>query len=335
MFEELLKKIRENTFSDESLSITHAGLEEEDVTRLVEALNENRHIRKLDLSYNSIGNGGAAALLDLLVRPLDEIDLTASNIGPSGAERLSKLRIQTLKLSGNPIGKEGESFFADAVIVNLYLDECGITENGIALLLKNEHIRNLALSNNDISIDAVLAFPTEGCLLERLDLSQNNLFDESIAGIDNLKSLKFLDLGSNSLDGQSALAISKLSSLKTLILSQNKIKPDAVKIILQNSNIETLNLFNNKLFFSEDDRLPKNNSIVTMDLSRNRLDEKSHNVLKQLLENSALENLDLSGNQLGSSEMEMLTQYKNQSASLKRVSLIDNHPVSRKKRFVE
>ncbi len=339
MFDELLKKIGENTFTDEILSITHGGLEEEDVINLVRELNKNPYIKKLNLSYNLIGNGGAAALAGL-VRPLDEIDLTANNIGPSGAEHLSKLCMQTLKLSGNPIGKKGESFFADAAIVNLYLNECGITENGITLLLRNKRIKNLALSNNNISIDAVLAFPEEGCLLEELDLSQNNLFDDNILGIGNLERLKFLDLGSNSLTSESALVISQLPALKTLILGQNQINADGVKIILKNGSIKILNLFNNELSFSESDSLPENNSIVTIDLSDNQLDERCKNVLKQLLKIPTLTSLDLSGNQLGKSEVEILNQYK--SGSLKTINLIDNpgvrdkqFPGAKKRQFTE
>jgi Ran GTPase-activating protein (RanGAP) involved in mRNA processing and transport len=327
MFQTLLANIRDNQLTDECLTLTNQELNSEDMVQLAAAIESNPYIKSLDLSYNAIDDDGAEVLSK--ISQLTEINLTANQIGPKGAEHLAKSELKKINLTANLIGDEGAAYFVGNLRLDtLSLSECGLTEVGVNSIVKNINLKSLSLSNNNISPEETIVFP-EDSQLESLDLSQNTLYDETVFEITKLKKLKLLNLHSNNIDDDGALALSQMTSLKTLILGQNYITKIGAMYIFNTRSIEMLNLFNNRLEFLEADDFPENHTLVEINLTHNFLNDRCEAVLKQLASITTLEKLDLSSNEIGEKGAEILMKYK--TPMLNSICLMDN-PVFNKRK---
>lgn len=173
-FEDLLQAI-ENNIVENELRICGAGAEEgsrtehalddDKVIRLVNALQKNTKITKLDLSCNLIGDRGAIALATLST--ISELDVESNNIGITGATALANGKFKKLNLGMNRIGYNSngditddekkaliEAFSANVNLEKVNLNTCDLnTEHHgemISKIIVGSSIKILNLDFNDL-----------------------------------------------------------------------------------------------------------------------------------------------------------------------------------------
>ena len=113
--------------SVKTIDASNWGIDDNNVTDLVELLNTNLFIKKVNLSRNNIGEG--AKLLGKLIY-VNDINLSYNNVMDEQIEALAKSSIQRLDLSRNLItDKAGEILAEHSVQVYLKLDKTQISEN--------------------------------------------------------------------------------------------------------------------------------------------------------------------------------------------------------------
>ncbi|KFX30232.1 GALA protein [Ralstonia solanacearum] len=129
------------------------------------------HLESLNLKGARIGNGGAQLLAKLSLKTLNVAD------GGIGVEGCAALRdspvLETLDMSGNPIGGLGPQYLAGSEsIKKLRLCCCGVTDPGIQALSKNNQLTSLDVSGNHIGNEALKELAASPSLTE-LDVSRN------------------------------------------------------------------------------------------------------------------------------------------------------------------
>jgi Ran GTPase-activating protein (RanGAP) involved in mRNA processing and transport len=103
-----LSKTMESLHEMQSVNLAKAGIDNDGVRMLANALKQNKTVIQIDLRVNRIGAEGASALADAL--------------------KVNKL-VTNIKLSHNGIGAEGAAALADALKVNksvkIFTTMCG------------------------------------------------------------------------------------------------------------------------------------------------------------------------------------------------------------------
>ncbi|XP_058624174.1 NACHT, LRR and PYD domains-containing protein 3-like isoform X3 [Onychostoma macrolepis] len=222
----------------EKLCLSDCGVTDEGCAALASALRSNpSHLRHLDLSENKLGES-VNILSDVLQDPdckLEKLCLSDCGVTDEGCAALaSALRsnpshLRHLDLSVNELG-ESVNLLSDVLqdpdckLETLWLDYCGVTDEGCAALASAlrsnpSHLRHLDLSVNELGesvnlLSDVLQDPD--CKLETLCLSDCGVTDEGCAALasalrSNPSHLRELDLSRNKL-GDSAVKL--LSDLK-------------------------------------------------------------------------------------------------------------------------
>ncbi|KAK7124022.1 hypothetical protein R3I93_022204 [Phoxinus phoxinus] len=222
----------------EKLWLWDCGVTDEGCAALTSALRSNpSHLRKLDLSRNQIGDSVhlLSAVLEDPHCKLENLQLWDCGVTDEGCAALtSALRsnpshLRKLDLSRNKLGDSVHLLSAvledpHCKLENLWLRDCGVTDEGCAALTSAlrsnpSHLRELDLSRNKLGdsvrlLSAVLEDPH--CKLETLWLSCCGVTDEGCAALtsalrSNPSHLRTLDLSGNKL-GDSDMKL--LSDLK-------------------------------------------------------------------------------------------------------------------------
>ena len=253
-----LKLSHNKIFNDKSSHITNLMM----FTKVIEI---NTNIQKLDMSYNSISDDGAAAISDCLKKnvSLQELNLASNNITNEGVKKISEAitmtaTLQKLNLNNNNISDDGVEAVSKSLKLNKSLQELNlrrglgefavITDKGAKSISEaiqaNTALQKLDLSGHKISDDGVAAI--SDCLkinvsLQELNLASNNITDvgaKKIAeAIQVVKTLQKLDLSGNNISDEGMVAISdslKINiSLQELNLQSNKITDVGAKKIAE------------------------------------------------------------------------------------------------------
>ncbi|CAH3103680.1 unnamed protein product, partial [Porites lobata] len=300
-----------------------------DIVTLSKALSVNSSLTNLDLSYNSIGDSGAASLSQALAvnSSLTNLDLTGNDIGCSGAAPLSQAlavnsSLTNLDLHGNSIGYSGAASLSQALAVNSSLTNLNLSGNRIGdsgaaslsqALAVNSSLTNLDLHGNSIgysgaaSLSQALAVNSS---LTNLNLSYNSIGDSGAVSLSQAlavnSSLTNLDLWRNSIGDSGAASLSQAlafnSSLTNLNLKLNDIGDSGAASLSQ--------------------ALAFNSSLTNLNLSLNFIGDSGAASLSQALAfNSSLTNLDLSLNSIGDSGAASLSQARAVNSSLTNLDL--------------
>ena len=154
------------------LKLSYCGLSEDESAVLCRQLSSVNQLQTLDLSYNSLGSGGAIIIADSIMKSgslsqLVDLNLDKCSLCKPGSSTLLDAlrkcaRIQFLSLSWNPIGNEGgdclsntiTSWGPDAELEILSSQECGLGMSGTFPLMKTvancKCLTYFKLSDNNI-----------------------------------------------------------------------------------------------------------------------------------------------------------------------------------------
>ncbi|XP_056116190.1 NACHT, LRR and PYD domains-containing protein 12-like isoform X2 [Rhinichthys klamathensis goyatoka] len=237
-----------------SVQLWECGVTDEGFASLTSALRSNpSHLRKLDLSWNKVGDSGVKQLSDLLQDPrckLEILWLSDCGVTDEGCAALtSALRsnpshLRELDLSLNKVGDFGVEQLSDLLqdphckLEILRLWDCGVTDEGDAALTSAlrsnpSHLRELSLSRNKVGdlgvkqLSDLLQDPH--CKLDILWLWDCGVTDEGCADLasalrSNPSHLRELDLSKNKVGDSGVKQLSDLlqdphCKLETLRLS--------------------------------------------------------------------------------------------------------------------
>ena len=309
---------------------------------LAGTLTENKSLRVLYLSCNTIGDPGADALADALTenKSLTELNLSYNNIGAPGAAALAgaltkNKSLRVLYLSGNTIGDPGADALADALTENKSLTELNLSYNNIGdpgaaaladALTKNKSLTVLNLSYNNIG--ALGAAALAGALTENKSLTELNLSYNNIGAL-----------------GAAALAdaLTANKSLTVLNLSYNNIgDPGAAALagaLTENKSLTVLYLYYNNIgdpgAAGLADALTKNKSLTVLNLCYNNIgahgdpgvagDPGAAALAGALTENKSLTELNLSVNNIGDPGAAALAGALTKNKSLTKLYLFHNN----------
>lgn len=265
--DELLQEIEK--FSDKKLSLKEWDLSDDDVEKLLPALQINPHIKELDLSLNYITNIGAKTLLTNLSN-IEVLSLQGNDLDSEGLNELdlTNCKLKTLDISSNPIGDAVDVFANIQTLTELNASECDITDEGAAKLFESSSIEKLDLTTNNISGTSFVNL-TNNTTLINLNLSQNDLLSQNLAFIKDNTTLSHLNLTSACIDDKGAGYLAQNKSLKELLLCQCFIGDRGAEFLSQNKTLEKLVLSGNNITEVGKQALDKSSSLIHINLRNN------------------------------------------------------------------
>ncbi len=158
---------------------------------------------KLELHYNKVGDTGAGAIAQLLLhssgRTLEVLDVGVNDIGEAGALELAKglakaYAIRSMDACRNSLGPRGAAAMLDALATvsaipmdKINISTCNIGNAGasaVGKLITRRGCRWFNLHDNGIHIRGAKAIAdslnSSACMIETLDLSENEIRDAGI-----------------------------------------------------------------------------------------------------------------------------------------------------------
>lgn len=273
----LLNNIKNNTFTDSTLFLAGLGLGDDDVSLLVNAIQQSSccmaTLKKLDISFNNITGKGAQLLATLdCLQTLDissnEISFEESKTLTEEIKALAKSKLQKLNISANLVGDFIGELSSSVNLTELIAAQCHITDLGANELFKSRHILKLNLSTNYI-IGASLNNFVSNATLKNLSLSQNGLSSGFFDAISKNKTLTSLNLTNVFVEKNHVKLLASNYVLTELNLTQCYIDDDGVQALSQSNTITTLELSNNRITDKGVDFLAENNNILKLGLNSN------------------------------------------------------------------
>ena len=343
------------------LGFSHLFFARPSLSTLYLALRVNTSLTSLDLSENSIGDGGGASSLTEALRvntSLTSLHLSCNSIGDEGASSLSKaLRVNTsltsLDLSQNSIGDEGASSLSKALRVNTSLTSLDLSQNSIGdegasslseALRVNTSLTSLHLSWNSIGAEGACSLSEAlrvNISLTSLNLYNNSIGDEGASSLSETlrvnTSLTSLDLSLNSIRAKGASFLSEAlrvnTSLTSLHLSKNSIGVEGASSLSEalrvNTSLTSLNLrftsIGDEGASSLSEALRVNTSLTSLNLRSTSIGDEGASYLSEALRvNTSLTSLNLFKNSIGDEGATSLSEALRVNTSLTSLHLLQN-----------
>jgi Ran GTPase-activating protein (RanGAP) involved in mRNA processing and transport len=293
---------------------------------LKEAILANPQLYVLKLSYNNLGDDGAAIIASAIFhngthRQVSLLDLGFNSIGDMGCGAIAlhclagNLNLQSLYLTGNQFGEQGALSIAGAILHGTSLKSLHLEANEIGPM-GIKAIAGAIVKNEARITQSVATGEMNGQLVRRMEdlyLGTTFISTDGFIAIPGMlltnTSIQTLSLCNNNLDDQDILLLSqaltqnKLVPLKTLHLSFNDITCQGIECLMNavwgSTTLREIKLDNNKL----KDRGAQLCAVVMTSVALNVLDLGFNRVttcgikalMKNLSENSSLRALGLSG----------------------------------------
>ena len=317
------------------INLSRRGLVSNDATLLKRAMQECPHLSVLKLSYNNLGDTGAAIIATGFVvseghhKNLSVLDLGFNGIGDDGCAALSlhavagNHTLRVLYLSGNRIGERGALSLSGAMLHGCSLTSLHMSANRIGAIgvqaiaravAENEACQNTqavqlnAPATNASSTEQIEKHTMQELYLGEISMEANAFVPIPSMLLTNL-SLRVLCLSNTGIDDQSmallaqALSRNKNVPLESVQLSFNQITCAGVECFMNavwgSKTLRELKLDNNKIR----DRGTQLSavaltaiSIEVLDLGFNRVTNVGIKALmKSISETTSLRSLGLSG----------------------------------------
>ncbi|XP_073510635.1 NACHT, LRR and PYD domains-containing protein 12-like isoform X2 [Phyllobates terribilis] len=279
-FSDLMEAIADSRI--EELRLAKNNLPDISCIHLASVIRNNKSLKILDLSHNSLSGPHFGELMEALSTPacrIQELLLARNNLSDTSCIKLaSAIRnnrsLKTLDLTGNHLYGPDYSDLMEALSSpDCRIEELRLASNNLpdtscffltSLIRNNPSLKKLDLAFNSLYGpyfgDLIDAISSRDCRIEELCLGCNNLVDRSCiqlaSGIRNNRSLKMLDLSDNNLYGPHFAGLMEaLSSadcrIEELRLARNKL-PDIscmqlASLIRNNRSLKKLDLTGNRL----------------------------------------------------------------------------------------
>ncbi|KAH6601384.1 hypothetical protein BASA50_001654 [Batrachochytrium salamandrivorans] len=244
--------------NQQEIIMPHHGIGIRGAQALAHVLKLNTTLVRLDLTNNSIKNGGVYIGSSLKAnRTLTHLNLSDNQMGPESGKAIATMiadntSLTTVLLRGNNLGDKEASYISDALKQNSTLEVLDLSYNqignlgGLALgvaLVANETLRDLNVSWNEMrsrGIGALLTGAKDNISLIYLNI-RNNGIGENGAAVNQFlarnTTVTTLDIGFTRCDDPSMIAIAKAieanHSLVTFNISGNPISDDVAQVILK------------------------------------------------------------------------------------------------------
>lgn len=153
------------------LGLEGAPLTVENTTRLARGLAGNRSLKRIDLSFNEMGDEQAIVLAaSLQGHPtLKVLNLTSNDIGARGAQALAQMletlpKIECVSVYNNPLGDEGAHVLGKSLIklkkcTQVYFDKSKLTSKALKALAQSAFLKpnleEVSLRGNKIDEEAL------------------------------------------------------------------------------------------------------------------------------------------------------------------------------------
>lgn len=193
-FSNLIQAFKENDPWGTDYCSTYGRLTLEKAEILTKALENNKHIKLIDIVYNDLGNRIGELMGNYLLEneTLTTLCLSGNQIDAVGVNFIGKAleknkTLLRLDLNRNPIGLEGAKILAEALAVNktllvLNLIECGIDNQGLVFiteaLRKNNTLQTVYVGFNlfdEIGAKSMLRALTVNTRLSGLNIWNNQI----------------------------------------------------------------------------------------------------------------------------------------------------------------
>ncbi len=208
---------------------------------LKKLIENDANLTTLDISGTKIGNAGATALANILLRNTKLLHLEIRNCGitADGARDFANAlktnkTLQTLYLRGNKIGDEGAKFLSVALKNNSLLKHLFLGNNAIGpdgakafaeALMVNRHLETLSLRNNEIELSGAEALVNAlkvNSSLHILNLANAGITEVGVKAFAEVLSINTtmqnLNCGHNDVEEEEDLMRDIISKLKYNIL---------------------------------------------------------------------------------------------------------------------
>ncbi|AEE77394.1 receptor protein kinase [Arabidopsis thaliana] len=296
------------------------SLSNNNFTGNINALSNNNHLQKLDLSHNNLSGQIPSSLGS--ITSLQHLDLTGNSFSGTLSDDLfnncSSLRY--LSLSHNHLeGQIPSTLFRCSVLNSLNLSRNRFSGNPsfVSGIWRLERLRALDLSSNSLSGSIPLgilslhnlkelqlqrnqfsgALPSDIGLcphLNRVDLSSNHFSGELPRTLQKLKSLNHFDVSNNLLSGDFPPWIGDMTGLVHLDFSSNELTGKLPSSISNLRSLKDLNLSENKLSGEVPESLESCKELMIVQLKGN---DFSGNIPDGFFD-LGLQEMDFSGNGL-------------------------------------
>jgi Ran GTPase-activating protein (RanGAP) involved in mRNA processing and transport len=317
-----------------SLSLDNCELGPEGAVAVAESLKVNRSIVSVCLARNLVGEKGAIALAEGLTGNENSVRvllLSGNDINSEGAKALAaclkNTRVARLDLGRNPVGDEGSSFVAAALmsfqcIHTLDLSYCRIGVDGVTALAKvletNNYVRCLHLDGNRISDVGMSA------LADALKINKG------------IMTLSVMNCGIGIVGGIAlGNALKQNRGISVVRVSGNVVGPEGAaalaEALMQNECVTELDLGDNEIgpdgAMCLADALKHNSSLMMFELFGNHIGDSGTTALAEALERETVccvRHLNLSGNSISSSGAQALAKALLTNRSLHTLELDSN-----------
>jgi Leucine-rich repeat (LRR) protein len=264
----LLERITKQ--SADYLQLFSQKLNSEDIKALVQALNQNPLITKLDLSFNDeiITLKGCQALAGLkyvktlklrrnslspeTMQPfefnstIEELDVSDNKIGDQGLKSLSTLsKLHSLDVEANRATEVGLSYFTMHKTLRVFdFSRNQIGPNGIMILVQMQ-LFELRLACNEIGDTEAEILGKNNVSIKKLILSRgNNITDVGASFLAENLVFEEINLNGNQIGDRGAIDFGRNLKLRSLSLDDNQIGDPGLKALAA-SGLKRLSIYGN------------------------------------------------------------------------------------------
>ena len=225
------------------LNLSNNRLDNESATFIAQI----KTLTELNLSFNNFQVEGIDLMFAL--PKLQEFDFSRNKVSRFICLSNETIKhLQVLTATGNDIRSVGLQFFnnLNSILVELYLDSCGIGQSGPSELRNLETLQILSLKDNKLTSSSCVYLEKLVNLTE-LYLCYNMITSEGLKYLGKLKELVKLFVSNNQITEEGVPFLENLANLTHLDFDRNNIRDSGTETLLYLKKLTNLNLGWNKI----------------------------------------------------------------------------------------
>jgi Leucine-rich repeat (LRR) protein len=187
----------------------------------------------------------------------------------------------------NPIFRTSERVKLDFSLENLDLSSCGLNDDDLEeisiYLGRMNNLKELDLSNNQITIVSKFIFPLRSSKLEIIKLGNNNIWKIPADTFTASKELVYLDLSGNMIQRVPRNLLDSNTKLEEVDLGVNYIQDIPLDLFSTSKSLISLNLSYNRFTYVNHWNLNTPN-LINLDLSNNQISDIDISFFRNILD---------------------------------------------------